>query len=59
MLLLYPEVQQRAQKDLDSVVGRDRLPNNEDRDKLPYIEAICKEILRWRLVTHLGMYPSS
>lgn len=55
VLLLYPKVQQRAQKELDSVIGRERLPNHEDRGRLPYIEAMCKEILRWRLVTQLGM----
>lgn len=55
VLLLYPEVQQRAQKEIDSVIGRERLPTHEDRGKLPYIEAMCKEILRWRPVTQMGM----
>ncbi|EIM85782.1 cytochrome P450 [Stereum hirsutum FP-91666 SS1] len=59
VLLLYPKVQQRAQKELDSVIGRERLPNNEDRGRLPYIEAMCKEILRWRLVTQLGVAHST
>ncbi|KAI8958464.1 putative cytochrome P450 [Daldinia sp. FL1419] len=38
----------RAQKDLDIVVGRNRLPNFEDKPKLTYISAIVEEILRWR-----------
>jgi len=52
---LYPEVQHRAQAEIDSVIGRDRLPAPEDKDLLPYVGAICKEILRWRVVTPLGV----
>ena len=53
-LTLYPDVQKRAQRELDSVLGRDRLPTFEDRPRLPYIDAMCKEILRWRMVTPVG-----
>jgi cytochrome P450 len=59
-LALYPEVQKRAQAELDSVLSRDRLPTFDDKPRLPYIEAMCKELLRWRVVTPLGIYnPSS
>ncbi|KAF2683813.1 cytochrome P450 [Lentithecium fluviatile CBS 122367] len=37
-----------AQNCLDSVVGCERLPNFQDRTKLPYIDAIVEELLRWR-----------
>ncbi|KAI1868946.1 hypothetical protein JX265_006925 [Neoarthrinium moseri] len=37
-----------AQFCLDKVVGRDRLPTFEDRPRLPYIDAIVEEVLRWR-----------
>jgi len=53
-LTKYPEVHRRAQKELDSVIGRDRLPTFEDRPRLPYIDALCKEVLRWRMVVPLG-----
>lgn len=53
-LLRYPEVQKRAQSELDAVVGRDRLPEYEDKEALPYINAICQELLRWRMVAPLG-----
>jgi len=49
-LILYPEVQKRARAELDSVVSRDRLPTFDDRPRLPYIEAVCKELLRWGVV---------
>ena len=57
-LTLYPEVQKRAQAELDSVVSRDRLPTFDDRLRLPYIEALCKEVLRWKMVTPMGASPS-
>jgi len=46
-MVLYPDVQRKAQAELDRVVGRDRLPNFNDRESLPYIEAVIKEALRW------------
>ena len=42
-LVAFPEVQARAQKDIDRVIGRDRSPRFEDFDNLPYIDAIIKE----------------
>lgn len=53
-ITLFPEVQRRAQAELDIVVGRDRLPTFDDRPRLPYIEALCKELMRWKMVTPLG-----
>jgi cytochrome P450 len=53
-LVLSPQVQKRAQAELDVVVGRDRLPTFDDRPRLPYIEAICRELLRWWMVTPMG-----
>ncbi|XP_073815610.1 probable cytochrome P450 304a1 isoform X5 [Musca autumnalis] len=44
--LLYPEVQKKIQKEIDSVVGGGRLPNLNDRKDLHYTEATVREILR-------------
>jgi cytochrome P450 len=54
-LVLFPHVQKQAQAELDVVVGRDRLPTFDDRPRLPYIEALCKELMRWNMVTPIGM----
>ncbi|KAF8143310.1 cytochrome P450 [Mycena galopus ATCC 62051] len=51
----YPEVQSRAQAEIDAVVGQNRLPTFEDRDSLPYIEAICKELYRWMPIVPLSI----
>ncbi|GJJ08744.1 hypothetical protein Clacol_002963 [Clathrus columnatus] len=54
-MVLYPEVQKKAQEELDGVVGASRLPLFEDRPKLPYINAIVKEVLRWFPVIPTGI----
>lgn len=45
-MVLFPEVQRRAQKELDHVIGFDRLPTLDDLDSLPYVDALCKETVR-------------
>ncbi len=55
-MILYPEVQARAQEEIDRVVGRHRLPSFEDREALPYISAICCEIVRWHSPAPLSQY---
>lgn len=45
-LLKFPEAQRRAQEELDRVVGTDRLPTFDDRERLPYVNALCSEVLR-------------
>ncbi|KAI0253713.1 cytochrome P450 [Lactifluus subvellereus] len=59
VLVLYPEVQKRAQAELDTLISRDRLPTFDDRPRLPYIEALCKELLRWKMVTPMGVPHAS
>lgn len=52
---LYPDVQKRAQAELDAVVGPSRLPEHADRDALPYLDAIVKETMRWHPATPVGV----
>jgi len=53
-MLLHPDVQFRAASEIDAVCGDD-IPNFGHRPSLPYIEAICREVLRWHPVTPLGL----
>ena len=53
-MALYPEVQKKAQAEIDAVVGPNRLPDFHDRPSLPYISAVIKETSRWNLVSPLG-----
>ncbi len=54
-MTLYPEVQKRAQDEIDSIVGVDRLPENSDQAQLPYCSAMCKELLRYVVKLHLSL----
>ncbi|KZO94968.1 cytochrome P450 [Calocera viscosa TUFC12733] len=49
-MTLYPDVQKKAQEELDHVVGKERLPTFADRPNLPYMNAVVKEVLRWAAV---------
>ncbi|PCH39680.1 cytochrome P450, partial [Wolfiporia cocos MD-104 SS10] len=46
-MTLFPYALQKAQEELDLVVGRHRLPDLEDRDSLPYLDSLIKEVYRW------------
>ncbi|KNZ80841.1 O-methylsterigmatocystin oxidoreductase [Termitomyces sp. J132] len=54
-LVLDPVVQARAHAELDSVIGRNRLPDFSDRERLPYIHCIINETFRWGVVTPVGV----
>ena len=45
-VLAYPDIAMRIQEELDSVVGRDRLPTFDDEQSLPYLVAFIKEVTR-------------
>lgn len=59
VMTAYPEVQRRAQEEIDRVVGQDRLPATADREHLPYVNAIVKEVLRWNPVAPMGLPHAS
>ena len=50
-----PDIQKKAQNATDDVIGKDRLPNFSDYASIPCVDAIVKEVYRWRPVTPLGM----
>ncbi|KAL4062156.1 cytochrome P450 [Scleroderma citrinum] len=50
-MTLFPEAQKKAQAEIDAVIGTDRLPSYTDRESLPFVQAIVKEVLRWHVVS--------
>ena len=54
-MALHPEAQRRAQKELDQIIGHDRLPTFSDRPALPYMNALMKEIMRWHVISPIGV----
>lgn len=45
-MVLHRHIFKKAQAELDSVIGSERLPNLDDRDSLPYLECVLKEVYR-------------
>ncbi|KAH9167840.1 cytochrome P450 [Lactarius sanguifluus] len=54
-MVLNPEVQRRAQEEIDSVLGHGHLPEFGDQDALPYLKAVLYEVLRWNPLAPLGV----
>ncbi|KAK4892344.1 hypothetical protein LTR27_009178 [Elasticomyces elasticus] len=53
--VLYPNAMKAARDELDSIVGRHRLPTFDDSEALPHVNAVIKEVLRWRPVSAGGI----
>ncbi|KAH6666529.1 O-methylsterigmatocystin oxidoreductase [Plectosphaerella plurivora] len=53
-MLKFPDVQRKAQAEIDRVVGTGRLPTFADRENLPYVDALVKEASRWWPITPLS-----
>ena len=53
-MTLHPEIFSEAQAEIDTVVGRERLPELSDREKLPFLECVIKEVYRWNPPAPLG-----
>ncbi|KAF9533206.1 cytochrome P450 [Crepidotus variabilis] len=51
----FPEAQRKAQQEIDTVIGNDRLPDFSDRPSLPYVEALYREVLRWMPAVPFGV----
>lgn len=46
-MAVHPEIQKKAQREIDQLLGGERLPTLADQDHLPYVSALIKEIFRW------------
>nr|AVZ23848.1 cytochrome P450 [Thanatephorus cucumeris] len=55
MISLHPETARLAQAEIDSVVGRERVPELKDRESMPYTEAVLQEVMRLCPVVPLGL----
>jgi Cytochrome P450 len=53
-MLMNPSAQDKAQEEIDRVIGTDRLPTFDDEPKLPYVSALAKEVFRWQQVAPFG-----
>ncbi|XP_072045167.1 cytochrome P450 2U1-like [Amphiura filiformis] len=58
-MIINPDIQEKAQSEMDDVVGRSRLPSLKDRLNLPYTEATIMEIQRIASITPFGVPRAS
>ncbi|KDN46850.1 hypothetical protein RSAG8_03927, partial [Rhizoctonia solani AG-8 WAC10335] len=56
MVCLYPEAAKKAQAEIDSVIGRERIPSLQDRSSLPYTDALVQEVMRMCPPFPLGIF---
>ncbi|XP_072013333.1 cytochrome P450 2U1-like [Amphiura filiformis] len=54
-MVLQPDIQEKIHAELDSEVGRNRMPTLKDRPRLPYTEATLLEMQRIGSITPLGV----
>jgi len=55
LITVHPHVQKRAQEEIDTWIGPTRSPILDDIHSLPYIQAIIKEVHRFRPVAPMGV----
>ncbi|KAI9167940.1 Multifunctional cytochrome P450 monooxygenase af510 [Paramyrothecium foliicola] len=53
-MIMYPEIQRKAQQEIDNVLGAGKMPELKDRERLPYTAALVTETLRWIPVVPIG-----
>lgn len=52
---VYPDKMRKAHDEIDRVVGFDRMPSFSDYEQLVYVQALIKEVTRWRCIAPLAV----
>lgn len=55
IMCVYPDTQRKIQEELEREIGPDRLPHYDDREKLPYLQAVILELMRFKHFAPFGL----
>lgn len=58
-MALYPNIQERVHREIDSVLTNGRMPTLEDKHKMPFVEAVLHEVLRFCNIVPLGIFRAT
>ena len=54
-MMTHPDIQRKAQEEIDAVIGTDRLPTFKDRSNLPFVSCLLWECLRWSPIAPMAV----
>ncbi|KAJ0056632.1 hypothetical protein NL108_010586 [Boleophthalmus pectinirostris] len=58
-MALYPNIQERVHREIDSVLTNGRMPTLDDKHKMPFVEAVLHEVLRFCNIVPLGIFRAT
>ncbi|XP_033830175.1 cytochrome P450 2U1 [Periophthalmus magnuspinnatus] len=54
-MVLYPDIQEKVQEEIDTVIGQHQTPSMNDKGRLPFTEATIMEVQRLTVVVPLAI----
>ena len=55
IMMKYPDIQAKVREEIHNNVGTSRSLSINDKPNLPYTEAVCQEVLRFRIIAPIGV----